>query len=106
MKQQVKDREGKFVDVANATVEMLKEVVENRIGYGGGTQSRRRIARRELKRRGYAWYVTYPDWANGPRVQLLHEDCDKEKEGVFSPPRVSPGAAWEWLERFDRDEKK
>ena len=107
--QTVTNRHGQIVDVTTAEVYTLKDVVENRRDCGGGTHRERKVARRELRRRGYAWYVIFGETLSkdpetgeevrtgwqGPEVHLLHEDTAKTDEMVWSRGCVSPSAAFD-----------
>ncbi|MES2470687.1 MAG: hypothetical protein V4526_00405 [Patescibacteria group bacterium] len=105
--QTVTNRQGNVVNVTLAEIHTLKDVVENRRDCGGGTHRERRVARRELRRRGYAWYVIFDenvstDSETGDTyrlpdkfsVSLLHESQSHE-EDVWSRGCVSPSEAYD-----------
>jgi hypothetical protein len=111
--QTVKNRAGETINVTEADFHTLKDVVENVRSCGGGNHRERKVARRELRRRGYAWYVIFgesistdPDTGDeyrstyGPQVCLIHESGSKADD-VWSRGCVSPGAA---LDRWRRNQ--
>ncbi len=89
--QTVTNRVGQLVNVTDADVQTLRMVVENIRSCGGGTQCERKVARRELRRRGYAWYACCGD--TQMEVRFLHEDNAKQDETVWSRACVSWGSA-------------
>lgn len=104
--QTVVDRAGNIIDVTQAEVWVLKDVVENRRDCGGGTHRERRCARRELRKRGYAWYLIFgtlqgesfdqPDENIGPETWLLSSvDLAPYSSVIWSQACVSPSEAWD-----------